>query len=253
MLRVFNLPRRRVPILLMVVNKGMNQPAPALFWLLAAAACTVVIWQLPYGNYFFYPFSILATWFHEMGHGITAALLGGEFEQLLLFPDGSGMAVYSGRLYFGALGKAAVAAGGPLAPAFAGAWFIVAGRSLAYTRFSLLLLAAVLLISTFVWVRSPFGLLAIPLLTLVVVIITFQFSAAVQMFSIQFLGVQACISSYQQVGYLFMNKADIHGQTMLSDTAQIAQSIGLPYWFWGSALAFTVFGILLLSLRWAYR
>jgi hypothetical protein len=231
----------------------MNQPAPRLFWLLAAAACTVVIWQLPNGNYFFYPFSILATWFHEMGHGVSAALLGGKFEQLLLFPDGSGMAAHRGPLYFGDWGKAAVAAGGPLAPALAGAWFIISGRSPGYARFSLLLLASVLLISTIVWVRSPFGLLAIPLWTLLIMIIALQFSRAVQMFSIQFLGVQACVSSYQQVGYLFMDKAEIHGQLMLSDTAKIAQYIGFSYWFWGIVLALASLLILLLSLRWAFR
>ncbi|MCX7595352.1 MAG: M50 family metallopeptidase, partial [Fischerella sp.] len=64
-------------------------------WLIVAAIVTIGLWQLPAGNYILYPFSILATWFHEMGHGLMALLLGGNFQQLQIFPDGSGVATYS--------------------------------------------------------------------------------------------------------------------------------------------------------------
>jgi hypothetical protein len=33
------------------------------------------------------------TWFHEMGHGIAAMLAGSSFELLLIFLDGSGVAL----------------------------------------------------------------------------------------------------------------------------------------------------------------
>lgn len=54
-----------------------NQAPPAIermgfTWLMAAALVTVVLWQIPQGDYILYPFTILATWFHEMGHGLAA-------------------------------------------------------------------------------------------------------------------------------------------------------------------------------------
>ena len=53
-----------------------------LTWLVAAAIVTAIMWQIPIGNYILYPFSILATWFHEMGHGLMALMLGGQFQKL---------------------------------------------------------------------------------------------------------------------------------------------------------------------------
>ena len=56
---------------------------------------SILLWGSPYGGYLLYPFSILATWFHEMGHGLAALAFGFEFQQLVIFPSGSGYALYS--------------------------------------------------------------------------------------------------------------------------------------------------------------
>jgi hypothetical protein len=80
-------------------------------WLIGAAAVTLLLWQFSWGNYILYPFSILATWFHEMGHGLTALFLGGNFHKLVMLPNGSGYAVHSGSLFLGPIGRALVAAG----------------------------------------------------------------------------------------------------------------------------------------------
>ena len=47
--------------------------------LLTAGVLVVFAPALPFGNYLIYPFMILATWFHEMGHGLTALAFGYEF------------------------------------------------------------------------------------------------------------------------------------------------------------------------------
>jgi Peptidase M50B-like len=72
----------------------------------------------------------------------------------------------------------------------------------------------------------------------------------VQGFSVQFLGVQACVSTYHQLDYLFSYTA---GPLGLSDTAQIQQRLLLPYWFWGGLMAVASLVILVQSLRIAYR
>jgi hypothetical protein len=218
--------------------------------LVVAAVVTVVLWQIPGGNYILYPFTILATWFHEMAHGMAAVFLGGHFDKLLIFADGSGMAYYTGPLFGGSIGRALVAAAGPMGPPFAGAALILASRNLKGASLGLKILGCVLFVSAGIWVRSLFGLAAIPLIGLAVLGIGIRGSARMQSFAVQFLGVQACVSTYRQIDYLFSYTA---GPLGISDTAQIQQILFLPYWFWGGLMAVSSLAILVQSLRVAYR
>jgi hypothetical protein len=221
------------------------------FWgLIAAAAFTVVLWQIPGGNYILYPFTILATWFHEMAHGLTALLMGGRFTKLLIFSDGSGAAYYSGPLLLGTFGQVLVAAAGPMGPPVAGAALILTSRSLKAARLTLKLLGGFLLISTAAWVRSLFGLVTIPLIGVGVLGVAFKGSEQVQRLLVQFLGVQACVSTYRQIDYLFSYSA---GPLGISDTGQIQQALLLPYWFWGGLIAVSSLLILVMSLWSVYR
>ncbi|MBW4631461.1 MAG: M50 family metallopeptidase [Iphinoe sp. HA4291-MV1] len=221
-----------------------------LTWLLAAAIATIVLWQVPGGNYILYPFTILATWFHEMGHGLMALLLGGQFQQLQIFSNGSGVAFHTVSLYLGLIGRALVAAAGPMGPPIAGAVLILASRSFRAAHLSLTILGGFLLLSTLIWVRSPFGIVAIPLIGFIILGVALRAPRWMQGFAIQFLGVQACISTYHQLDYLFSYNA---GSLGLSDTAQIQQQLFLPYWFWGGLMAIASLVILVQSLRVAYR
>ena len=221
-----------------------------LTWLIAAAIATILLWQVPAGNYILYPFTILATWFHEMGHGLMALLLGGQFRKLEIFGNGSGVASYAMSLSLAPIGPALVAAAGPMGPPIAGAALILASRSFKLATLSLKILGVFLLVSTIIWVRSLFGIVAIPLLGLIILGIALKAPRWVQGFTVQFLGVQACVSTYHQLDYLFSYSA---GPLGLSDTAQIQQRLLLPYWFWGGLMAVGSLVILVQSLRLAYR
>jgi hypothetical protein len=221
-----------------------------LTWLIAAAIATIVLWQFPAGDYILYPFTILATWFHEMSHGLMALVLGGQFRKLEIFGDGSGVATYAMSLALAPIGPALVAAAGPMGPPIAGSALILASRSFKTATLSLKLLGGFLLLSTLIWVRSLFGLIAIPLLGLIILAIAFKAPRWLQGFAIQFLGVQACVSTYHQLDYLFSYSA---GPLGLSDTGQIQQRLLLPYWFWGGLMAMASLVILVQSLRVAYR
>lgn len=236
-------------------DSSFNQAPPAVeqmgfTWLIAAAIATIVLWQVPGGDYILYPFTILATWFHEMGHGLMALLLGGRFEKLLIFPSGSGVAFHSGGLFLGGIGRALVAASGPMGPPLAGAALILASRRFKTAQLSLLILGSLLLLSAVIWVRSLFGLVAIPLLGLLILGIGLRTRRWVQGFTIQFLGVQACVSTFHQVDYLFTRTAGSFG---LSDSGQIAEQLLLPYWFWGGLMVSASLYLLVQSLRVAYR
>ncbi|NJK37333.1 MAG: M50 family metallopeptidase [Oscillatoriales cyanobacterium RM2_1_1] len=231
-------------------SKRPNQMG--LGWLIGAGLVTIFLWQFTWGSYILYPFSILATWFHEMGHGLTALFLGGSFKQLVMFPNGSGYAIHSGALFLGRIGNALVAAGGPLGPAFAGGIFIMSSRRYKSAHFCLVGLGVLLLLSVLIWVRSLFGIVAISVWGLSILFIALKTPQWLQGWTIQFLGVQALVSTYHQRGYLFMNQAVIGGRGVVSDTGQIAQQLFLPYWFWAILIIGVSTLIFIQSLRIAY-
>ena len=45
------------------------------------------------------------------------------------------------------------------------------------------------------------------------------------------------LSLFKDIDYMFSASALVDGTTHLSDTAQIAAALWLPYWFWGALLA----------------
>lgn len=224
-----------------------------LAWLIAAAILTIVLWQIPFGDYILYPFTILATWFHEMAHGLAAMLLGGSFERLEIYGNGSGVAVHRPPAWAGSLGEALIAAAGPMGPPLAGALFLLCSRRYDAAHYSLMTLAVLLFLSTVIWVRWSVGLFMVPLLGAMILAIATGASPSVQVFAIQFLGVQACISTFHQMNYLFSSQAAIGGQIIPSDTGVMARALWLPYWFWGGLMLLTSLAILVQSLRYAYR
>lgn len=221
--------------------------------LLAIAAGSVLLWQTQIGMLVLYPFTILATWFHEMGHGVAAMLLGGSFERLLIYPDGSGIALSLFPYDASALSAAAVAAGGPLGPPLAGSALILSSRSHRATRIALAVLGAALLISSLIWVRSLTGLIVLPLMGAGILWVARRATEAHRRFAIQLLGVQACISVWRQFDYLFTQGGYIEGRAQLSDTGAIAQVLGMPYWFWGGLISAAIAVLMGWSLYIALR
>ncbi|MDM7326917.1 MAG: M50 family metallopeptidase [Thermosynechococcus sp. Uc] len=231
------------------LDVSANEKPRSALLLAIAALVTILLWQLPLGNYLLYPFTILATWFHEMGHGLTAVLLGGYFQELVIDPSGSGFARYGGEVLLGRLGHGLVALGGPLGPAIAGSIFILASRSPRATAICLKALGIVILASVFLWVRSLFGIVFMTGVGLAILLVAYRGNHWLKGLSIQFLGVQACISTFQQVGYLFTYA--IAGK-QLSDTGLLQQYLWFPYWLWGALIAVLTLGLLLWSLKVAY-
>ncbi|HEX8626354.1 MAG TPA: M50 family metallopeptidase [Allosphingosinicella sp.] len=214
---------------------------------------SILLWQTALGSLLLYPFTILATWFHEMGHGIAAMLAGRGFERLLIFADGSGVALSMGPANGYRLTDALIAASGPLGPAIAGALLIVASRSPAATRSALAVLGVALVVSTLIWVRSPTGWLVLPALGIAIAALALRGSVPLRRFVIQLLGVQAAISAWQQFDYLFSPGGNVGGRLHRSDTGAIADVLLLPYWFWGAAISATILALLWWSFRLAFR
>lgn len=221
--------------------------------LMGIAVASVILWQTVIGSLLLYPFTILATWFHEMGHGVAAMLTGSSFERLLIFPDGSGLAQSMRPADASGLTNALIAASGPLGPAIAGSLLIIASRTDKATRAALTVVGLALIISTVIWVRTLTGWLVLPALGIAILALAWRGTAVQQRFGIQLLGVQACISVWQQFGYLFSSGGSIGGELHRSDTTAIADALLLPYWFWGAAISAVIVVLLWRSFVVAFR
>lgn len=222
-------------------------------YLLVIAIITIVLWQVPLGQLVLYPFSLLATWFHEMGHGLTSMALGARFDELVIFPNGSGYALSSWPGEPPRLSRALTAAVGLLGPSVAGSLLIVGSRSPAATRLLLAALGLILALSTIIWVRSLAGWIVLPTFAAICVGVAIWGSRKAQRFAIELLGVQAAISLWRDLGYLFSDGGYVAGEFITSDTGAIEEALLLPYWVWGGLITATAVAIILGALRVASR
>lgn len=204
--------------------------------LVLAGLVVVMLPSLPFGAYLIYPFAILTTWFHEMGHGLTALALGQRFEQLMIFANGSGVAQSQVAGDASRFTLAAIAAGGPLAPSVAGALLILASAHPRWWRPVLWLAAGAIGLSVMIWVRSPVGYTVLPLVAALLGLIAWRASPGFARFTLQFLGVLGAMSMLRDWGYLFTEEAVINGQQILSDTGQVEAALGLSHWFWAGLI-----------------
>lgn len=219
---------------------------------LAVAGLVVsVLPVLPFGDFIAYPFLILTTWFHEMGHGLTAALLGQSFERLVLLPDGSGFAEYRIGGNASRLVQAAIAAGGPIAPSIVGAALIVASAHPRAWRPVLWAMVAAILASTIIWVRSATGWWALPVAAAILGLVAWRATGGFQRFTLQFLGLTAAWSVFGAWRYFLTEQVVIDGQAQLSDTGAIAAVLLLPYWVWAGAILLAAAALFFFSLRYA--
>src|SRR5262245_59992666 len=128
--------------------------------LIAAAVYLVVITWVPFGAQLLYPLTLFTTWVHEMGHGVTALIVGGSFRSLEINWNAGGVAFTTRAAGWpGAL----VAAGGLLAPPLLGALTLAVVHGPRRARVLLGGLAVAILVSLVLYVRSAAGLVTLPL------------------------------------------------------------------------------------------
>lgn len=204
--------------------------------LVVAGLVVVFLPSLPFGAYLVYPFLILTTWFHEMGHGLAAIAVGQDFQQLLIFPNGSGVAQSLVAADASACARVVIAAGGPLGPTAVGALLILASARERLWRPALWVMAAAIAVSVLLYVRSPTGYIVLPLVAALLGLIAARGRSGLARFTLQFIGLLAAMSMLRDFNYLFTAEAVIGGQRILSDTGQIAAITGLPHWLWAAVI-----------------
>ncbi|BAO74872.1 M50 family metallopeptidase [Winogradskyella sp. PG-2] len=224
----------------------------AILGFILASIILVLIWRTYYGYYILYTFTILGTWFHEMGHGITSIIVGGSFTRLEIFNNGSGLAFSSyldSNFYLDKnISLGLVSAAGLFGPPVIGSVFILMSKTYKRSKIILYLLSAVMLISVALWVRTSVGVVIILFLGVLILYIAIKGNETLQQLVVQFLGVIACIDTSKQINYLYTKSFVSNGIEKLSDTGSMAERIGFSHSFWATMILILSFSMLLYSL-----
>ncbi|GHA14207.1 peptidase M50 [Arenicella chitinivorans] len=233
----------------MAISLSHRQKAIAVL-LLAGLVFYLLSWS-SFGRLAQWPFIILTTFIHELGHGLTAIVVGGEFVSMHLYADASGLAKL--RLPNNGLSRALAAAGGLLAPSLFGGVLIWAGRSTKRSSRVFLALSIVMLFSCILWIRSLFGLTVIGGLGVGFLALARLRRPGLHQFLIQFIGVHMLVDTLTRtLGYLMSSSAKVDGSIRHSDTAAIADALVGPPLLYGILIAISALSIFWFSLRATY-
>ena len=179
-----------------------------------------------------YPLVLISSLVHELGHGVAALATGAEFRELAIYADGSGVATSAGDV--GSIGRAVIAAGGLVGPAVAAAILFPLARRPGRARWVLGVLGVLLVVALALVVRNGFGIALVAVLAAVCLGLAAKGSPKLAQVALVFGAVQLSMSVFSRGDYLFAETARTATGTQPSDTAQIAQALILPYWFWGA-------------------
>ena len=219
-----------------------------------SAILVFIIWKSPTLGSFRYPFVLLGTWFHEMGHGITALVLGGNFEYLEIYKNGGGVAYTSyltTELWLPYnLTRALVAFGGLIGPCIMGSLLIISGTKPNLSKLMLGLLVISIVISLIFWLRSYMPMLILGTIAFILGIIIFINNNSVIHWTVLFLGLQSTLSTYLQLDYLFTSSFIRNGTQNISDTQAIANNLFGTHWMW--AIIVIIFSLVLLFKSYKY-
>lgn len=203
-----------------------------VFWvLIIATLITLTLYFIPFLNPASYPFLLLSTLVHEMGHGMAAVLVGGRFNSFNMWADGSGVANISGS--FGPLSRAFISACGLIGPSITAALFFSVIKSVNRSRMMLSGFGILLTISILLVVRNLFAILFVFLVAALCFYFSFGAAKKYSRVLLAFLAAQLALSVFSRSDYLFTPHAVTSSGLMPSDVAQIADALFLPYWFWG--------------------
>jgi hypothetical protein len=202
--------------------------------LIAAAIVILLLKQfLPFSGVLFYPFTLLSTWVHEMGHGIAALLVGGNFDHLDINWNASGLADIRGVADFSAE-EGIVAAAGLLAPPVVGALFLALARGPKRVKILLWILSVLLFASLCLWVRSVIGWIAMCVMVSVLAFLNIRWTDARRMVLAKFIGILFALDTLSRLDYLFTSTVG-NGK---SDIQRVSDGWGGVNFLWG--VTFTV-------------
>jgi hypothetical protein len=209
--------------------------------LFGAVLATVIIFLLPANGLIGRPLLWLSTLVHELGHGITAWLVGGSFDSFDMWPKGSGLAHCDAPRQYWAL----VSAGGLVGPAIVAAIGFVLARRARVAQVALLLTAGLLLVLTVLLAGTWLAWMFMPAVAVGLIFVAARKDPEPAQIALVFLSTQMALSVFSRGDYLFTKEATTGAGTFPSDVANMATALGGPFWMWGAIVG--LFSVLMLA------
>ena len=208
-------------------------------YLLIAVVIVVVLQNIPSLRFLMYPFNLLATWIHEMGHGLTAEMMGGNFNKLVINADTSGYASYSyNPLTMGSMAKATISSAGYMGTAIFGTFMLFFRRKDGFVKAFSVMLSVFMIASLIIYVRSWVGVFFVVPFSALLLFIGLKSSGEINKMVYNFLAAQIALNTVLDIKVLFSvgnSSGGVMGMANLqSDAAKIADILIFPYWFWAS-------------------
>ncbi len=191
-----------------------------------ALLASLLLWNVPFGGVVLYPFKLLATWLHELSHGLAMIITGAGFDHVIIYRDTSGLAYAYTAV--GSFGTAIIAAAGYMGTALWGAALLVVTPDAAKARRALLVLAA-LLVGTTILVVAPapngdtFGQWATPAIGIGIAACALLLPAGARVLVAHFLAAQACVNALLDIRVLLRPSQVVDGKLAgMSDAHNMA-------------------------------
>jgi len=178
-------------------------------------------WDTP----FVYPIKIFVVFLHELGHALAALLTGGQVVSIQIFPDEGGLTTTRG--------------GWPLVILSAGyVGSLLLGGALLYlssrrtrTHWLLIMLGALLALSTLLFLRNVFAVLYGLLAAAALFFSAYRFSPDVNFYVIRFIAVASCLYALLDMrSDLFASAPAAAG--VVNDAVALSQLTGIPALVW---------------------
>jgi hypothetical protein len=217
-----------------------------------ALLLSLLLWNLPFGGFLLYPFKLLATWMHELSHGIVMLLSGAGFDRMEVYRDGSGLAF--ARYGVGPFATAAIAAAGYMGTPVWGVAILLASRSVRAARIALAALGVLLLATAGLFVENQFGQTAM-LATGGVMIAFAATPARLVFFVAQLVGAQACINAVLDIRVLFRPSLVVDGAVVRASDAHamarntLATDDTWAVWLWAGVWLAWSLALFFVALR----
>jgi hypothetical protein len=223
-----------------------------------ALLASLLLWNLPFGGVLLYPFKLLATWLHELSHGVAMIVTGAGLDRVLIYRDTSGLAYAQSSV--DAVGSAVIAAAGYMGTPLWGALFLVVARDARAARRALLVLA-VLLVATALTVVSDtpqegeFGRWATVGIGAAVAACGLALPPRARLLVAHFIAAQACVNALldirvllrpsQVVGGVVVGASDAHNMAAMTFGTTATWAV----WTWASIWLAWSLAVLFVALR----
>ena len=231
----------------------MKRPRSELPTLAVALLASLVLWNLPFGGLLLYPFKLLATWLHELSHGLAMTITGAGFDEVLIYRDTSGLAhAHSGA---GSFGSALIAAAGYMGTPLWGALLLVVTPTADAARRALIVLAALLGLSAAFAVGNEFGQWAIGAIAVAFALAGLVVPSRARLFVAHFVAAQACVDALLDIRVLLRPQQVVDGHvTGASDATNMAMATFGTHatwavWTWAIAWLVWALVVLFVALR----